>query len=265
VSADRSDAHVAIAAANAGAEVLRLRYGGTLSRFAKSTTDFATEADLDAEQAIRDVIRAARPGDAFEGEESGLLGSLTAERTWLVDPLCGTLNFAARTPLVAVNVALRDGSLTSVAAVTDPFAQETYWTDGSGAWARTAADAPLVPDAGSRLVDVDFDARPGWASRLVSAPSFTSRFGTRVLSTTLALAWVASGRRAAYVHGGDVRDSVHFAAGIALCRSAGCIVTDVAGEAIESTGNGLIAAADPGTHAALVGAARSAGKMSGVG
>jgi fructose-1,6-bisphosphatase/inositol monophosphatase family enzyme len=56
---------------------------------------------------------------------------------------------------------------------------------------------------------------------MLSSPVFTRQFGPRVRSTTLALAWVAAGRRAAYVTEGDLRDSVHFAAGIALCSGRG--------------------------------------------
>jgi fructose-1,6-bisphosphatase/inositol monophosphatase family enzyme len=67
-----------------------------------------SRSDSVCRQAILDVVRAARPDDAFLGEEGGLTGS--GERTWLVDPLCGTLNFAARTPLVTVNVAPRQTS-----------------------------------------------------------------------------------------------------------------------------------------------------------
>ena len=246
------DVEVAIAAAGAGAEALRGRYGGPLTRFAKSGRDFATDADLEAEQAVKDVIAARLPDDAFLGEEGGLDGSAKAPRTWLVDPLCGTLNFAARTPLAAVNVALREGSRVGVAAVADPFADEVCWTDGRTASVRTTTEVPLVPDAGSRLVDVGFDRDPAWAAGLAASPAFSTRFGLRVSSTSLALAWVASGRRAAYVFGGDARDSVHFAAGIAICRAAGCRVTDLAGETVDATGNGLLVAADRQTHAALV-------------
>lgn len=257
-SSPGSDAEVAISAALAGAEVLRRQYGGPLTHFDKSDRDFATEADLAAERAIHDVIAEAFPGDAFLGEEGGLQGAADAARTWLVDPLCGTLNFAARTPLVAVNVALREGGQVTAAAVADPFADEVCWTDCDAAWARTTSDTPLAPDAGSGLVDVDFDGRPVWAATVVSTPDFADRFGLRVSSASLALAWVASGRRAAYLHAGDVRDSVHFAAGIALCRAAGCVVTDLAGEPVESTGNGLVAAADEATHATLLGSVASA-------
>src|SRR5262245_18157056 len=117
-----TDGNLAVAAAAAGAAVVRARYGAPLERYVKTGHDFATAADLEAEQAILEVIRAALPDDAFLAEEGGLTGS--GERTWLVDPLCGTLNFAARTPLVAVNVALRTPAGTIAAAVIDPFADE---------------------------------------------------------------------------------------------------------------------------------------------
>ena len=41
-----SDAEVAINAAEAGAAVVRAKYGAAISRYDKSPTDFATEADL---------------------------------------------------------------------------------------------------------------------------------------------------------------------------------------------------------------------------
>jgi myo-inositol-1(or 4)-monophosphatase len=88
--------------------VIRERFGGQLERYAKVGTDFATEADLESERAIMAVIQGARPDDAVVGEEYGASGE--ADRTWLVDPLCGTLNSAAQNPLFSVNVALRSPS-----------------------------------------------------------------------------------------------------------------------------------------------------------
>lgn len=88
--------------------------------------------------------------------------------------------------------------------------------------------------------------------RLLADAGFVERFRPRVVSTSLALAWVAAGRRAAYVTDGDMRDSVHFAAGIGLCRAAGCVVTDIQGQPLHSGAGGLIVAADQETHAALL-------------
>lgn len=124
--ASSDDAAVAIAGARAGAEVVRTMYGWRLNRIDKGGGDFATAADVEAEKAILDVIRAARPDDAVLGEEGGQQGAADGVRQWLVDPLCGTLNYAVGNMLVAVNVALRDGA----AAVADPFSGEVFFTGG---------------------------------------------------------------------------------------------------------------------------------------
>ncbi|GAA2262501.1 inositol monophosphatase family protein [Streptomyces amakusaensis] len=249
------DAEVAIAAAHGGAEVVRTMYGRRLARLDKGAGDFATAADVEAEQAILAIIRAARPDDAFLGEESGRQGAAEAARQWLVDPLCGTLNYAVGTMLVAVNVALRDGA----AAVADPFTGEVFFTDGETARVRhNGLDTRLAPTPATRLVDVNLDPpfpnAPGFrAVDLLAHPGFTQRFRPRVVSTTLALAWVAAGRRAAYITDGDnLSGNVHFAAGIALCRAAGCPVTGIDGTPTGRTSRGLVAAADAETHGLLM-------------
>ncbi|MGW0765614.1 inositol monophosphatase family protein [Streptomyces sp. NPDC002676] len=253
-----SDAELAVAAAQAGAAVVREMHGEPLARFEKSAGDFATAADLAAEKAILDVLRAARPEDAVTGEESGRTGAEEARRRWLVDPLCGTLNYAVRNLLVGVNVALRIGTDITAAATADPFSGEVFWTDGTRARLRLdGRDEDLAPSPDSRLVDINLDPpfpnAPGFqAARLLAEPGFVQRFRPRVVSTTLAVAWVAAGRRAAYVTDGDLRDSVHFAAGIALCRAAGCTVTGIHGQPLHTGAGGLIVAADQDTHAALL-------------
>jgi myo-inositol-1(or 4)-monophosphatase len=251
-----TDAEVAIAAAEAGAAVIRARYGSPGDRRAKVGIDFVTETDLEAEQAILDVVRGARPDDAFLGEEAGLLGDAGAERTWLVDPLCGTLNFAARTPLVAVNVALRLGSGTGselvAAAVAEPFADEVSWTDGSTAHLRrNGIDEALTPATVTRLVDIDLNTDPAWAAAFLVA-AFAADYRVLAVSTSLAATWVASGRRTAYAFVDDVRDNVHFAAPIAVCRAAGCVVTALDGSPLESGAPGLLVAADEQTHRELL-------------
>ncbi|KOT81851.1 phosphatase [Streptomyces rimosus subsp. pseudoverticillatus] len=254
--ANSDDAAVAIAGARAGADVVRAMYGRRLSRIDKGAGDFATTADVEAEKAILGVIRAARPDDAILGEEGGQQGAAEAVRQWLVDPLCGTLNYAVGNMLVAVNVALRDGA----AAVADPFSGEVFFTDGKTAWVRHDGtdDALLTPTPASRLVDVNLDppfpSAPEFrAVDLLAHPGFIDYFRPRVVSTTLALAWVAAGKRAAYVtDGGNLSESVHFATGIAVCRAAGCVVTGIDGAPIGEAGRGLVVAADDETHGLLM-------------
>jgi myo-inositol-1(or 4)-monophosphatase len=254
VVTDRADAEVAVAAALAGAAEVRSRYGGPLVRHAKEGTDFATSADLASEDAIRAVLAGHRPGDAMVGEEGGRTGPSRANRAWLVDPLCGTRNFAAQTPLVAVNVALHSEGTTLAAASADPITGEVFWTDGSGAFVRRAgAETAILPAPTSLLVDVDLDHPDGGeALRLLAHPALHREFSPRVSSTTLALTWLAGGRRAAYLHEGDLRDNVHFAAPVAIALAAGCIVTAVHGEPFGDGSSGLLAAADEATHARLL-------------
>jgi myo-inositol-1(or 4)-monophosphatase len=253
-----NDRDLAVRAAEAGAAVVRAHYGSVLTRFGKEGDDFATVADIEAEKAILEVLRAERPGDLVLGEESGRTGEDGNDRMWLVDPLCGTLNYAVRNMLTSVNVALRTEGRVSVAACADPFNDEVFRTGDDSAYVRHAGvDHPLVPSAESRLVDLNLDPpfpnRPDFlAARMLADDVFIERFRPRVVSTTLAVAWVAAGRRAAYVTDGHLADSVHFAAGIALCQAAGCVVTDLDGRPPHSGRGGLIAAADAATHATLL-------------
>ena len=140
-------------------------------------------------------------------------------RTWLVDPLCGTLNFAAGSPSFCVNVALVDAGVTVAAAVSHPPTGELYWSAGQefGVLGRRSTEPP----APNRLVDINADGpldRPFVGAQLAADPDFRAVFNPRIESTTLALAWVASGQRLGYVTDGRLEGSVHFAAGIALCQ-----------------------------------------------
>lgn len=161
------------------------------------------------------------------------------------------MNFAASTPLAAVNVALVEDGTNVAAAAADPIAQEMFWTDGANAFRRhDNDDRRLSPTSVSGLIEIDCDGpvdRPFVGGQLVSDPRLRERYGPRVISSTLGLAWVAAGRRAAYIADGDFRENVHFAAGIALCEAAGCNVSDLAGNPLHA-GRGLVVSADPGTH-----------------
>ncbi len=245
-----TDVEVAIAAARAGADVVAHDYGSQHVRLAKTRRDFATETDVAAEAAVFEVLKMHRPGDARTGEESGQHGSVSAVRRWLVDPLCGTLNFAADTPLVAVNVALLENGVTTTAAVADPIAGELFWTDGRRALTRNRVEDVLRPTPVSGLIEINCDGpleRPFVGGQLLQDPRLRARFGPRVISSTLGVVWVAAGRRASYVSDGSFVENLHFAAGIAITAAAGCVVTDLAGDRL-GTGRGLVISADRATH-----------------
>ena len=110
-----------------------------------------------------------------------------------------------------------------------------------------------MPSAESRLVDVNCDGPidGSFLGPQLADRAFRAAFGPRVTSTTLAVAWVAAGRRAGYVSDGPFGDNVHVAAGSELCRRAGCVVTDLAGDPL-GAGRGLVVAADVESHGRLL-------------
>jgi myo-inositol-1(or 4)-monophosphatase len=91
------------AARAAGAVHLRYR-GAALDRdvHAGDRADYSTQADLEAQQTVRDVIQRHFPGERVVGEEDEVgwdrLPALMQAGCWLTDPLDGTLEFVHGNP-----------------------------------------------------------------------------------------------------------------------------------------------------------------------
>lgn len=121
-----NDLELAVRAARSAGQILlgfwQKRDELTVSN--KRAGDFVSDADLSAENHLREVLLGERPGDSWLGEESG--GAGESRRRWIVDPLDGTTNFLKGIPHWAVSVGLEiDGQL-SVGVVHDPVKSETF-------------------------------------------------------------------------------------------------------------------------------------------
>ena len=77
-----TDAEVALLAAEAGAAVVRRLYRTDVAHHLKVGTDFATDADIEAESVIRAILTEHRPEDAQLGEEHGASGPESARGGW---------------------------------------------------------------------------------------------------------------------------------------------------------------------------------------
>ena len=76
-------------------------------------SDFATAADLAAERYLFTELRAARPADSILGEEgAGHQG--TSGRSWVIDPVDGTFNFASGSTYWCAALALVESDLCSM-------------------------------------------------------------------------------------------------------------------------------------------------------
>jgi histidinol-phosphatase len=93
-----------------------------------------SEADRAVEIAIRDRLRADRPGDAIVGEEFGTEGD--AGRRWIVDPIDGTKSFVRGVPIWATLIALEVDSVMTVGVASAPALGRRWWAaKGAGAFA----------------------------------------------------------------------------------------------------------------------------------
>ena len=83
-----------------------------------------TEADLAIEAMVRERIADAYPGDDVLGEEQG--GTDAGNRTWILDPIDATKNFALGIQIWATLLALRVEGDLKVAVVSAPALGERY-------------------------------------------------------------------------------------------------------------------------------------------
>ncbi|RFU42077.1 inositol monophosphatase [Actinomadura logoneensis] len=104
-----------------------------------SPTDVVTEMDRASERLITERVRAARPRDAFLGEEGGSSGGDSGVR-WVVDPIDGTVNYLYDLPDWAVSIAAEVDGVTVAGVVEMPRRGETYTAvRGGGALLHTAS------------------------------------------------------------------------------------------------------------------------------
>jgi len=98
-----------VAAVEAVQAALRLaaESAGSADVHAKPGRDVVTSADVAGEQLIRQMLTKAT-GPPVAGEEGGGQVPADGSACWLVDPICGTRNYASGGPLYAVNVALAE-------------------------------------------------------------------------------------------------------------------------------------------------------------
>jgi len=122
-----------IAAAAAAETLPRFRMAGLVSdNKHEAGFDPVTEADREAEQAIRAVIREAFPGHGIVGEEFGTENG-DSRHLWVVDPVDGTRSFISGIPLWGTLVGLLEDGRAVAGMMSQPFTGELFHADTQGA------------------------------------------------------------------------------------------------------------------------------------
>ncbi len=246
-----ADAVFARDIAERAAQILRDRYERVGEITYKSPKDVVTEVDHLSEALILGAIRERFPGDGILAEESGehrghgghgpaagaavsadcadaAARSLAAGRTWIVDPLDGTVNYANGLPLFCVSVALVVDGRPSVGVVVDPMRHETFWATSDGP--AMLGDRVLRGSAKERLSDLVIQmalAGPSIATRM-RAVRKAVRVSRNIGTSALAFTYVAAGRFDAAIQSAGMSAWDIAAAGL-IAERAGAVVTDAEG------------------------------------
>ncbi|EHI14617.1 inositol monophosphatase family protein [Mycolicibacterium thermoresistibile] len=229
----------------------------------KQGNDFATEVDLAIERQVVEALTGAT-GIGVHGEEFGG-ADVTSPLVWVLDPIDGTFNYAAGLPLAAILLALlQDGE--PVAGLTwMPFTDQRFTAIAGKPLYLNGVEQPRLSDAG--LADCvvgtgtfNVDSRGRFPGRYrVALLEALSRRCNRIRmhgATGVDLAYTAAG-----ILGGAISFGHHIwdhAAGVALIRSAGGVVTDLAG-ADWTIHSQSVLAGNPGVHAELLEIVQSVG------
>ncbi len=233
--------HLMIKAADKAARGLRRDFNEIehLQVSRKGAKDFVTNADLTAEQVIKEELKAARPDFGFLMEESGASGPV--EKRWIVDPLDGTTNFIHGIPHFAINIAIEVVGQIVACVTYDPIKEEMFTSEkGRGAFLN---DRRIRVSERERLEEcvIGFgkglrDSRSmehvmGRLGNVTQSVGATRRMG----SAALDMAYVAAGRYEGFFEGG--LKSWDLAAGTLLVKEAGgSVQTREPGKTVLETG-----------------------------
>ena len=226
----------ALSAARAGAGIL----AGLLNRKhqidQKGLADFVTEADLQSEKAILEIIRQNHPDHGVLAEESNAKDAWQKARqgfSWVIDPLDGTTNYIHRYPAFAVSVGVLKHGAPLAGVVIDVARNDEYTASkGGGAFCgERKISVSRVADPALALFLTGFPVRRkhlldkylGAFKELFIMSSGVRRAGAAALD----MAWVASGKGDGFFEIG--LSPWDLAAGRLLVEEAGGRVSDFSG------------------------------------
>ena len=222
----------------------------------KKGNDFATEVDLAIERQVVAALN-ARTGIPVHGEEFGG-ADVDSPLVWVLDPIDGTFNYAAGSPMAAILLGLlRDGD--PVAGLTwVPFTGERFTGIVGQPLRSNGVEVPVLQAAtladsivGVSTFNVDSRGRVPGRYRLAVIENL-SRTCSRMRmhgATGVDFAYTAAG-----ILGGAISFGAHVwdhAAGVALLRAAGGVVTELDGSDWSTKSRSAVVGA-PGVHGELL-------------
>lgn len=196
----------------------------------KGPGDFVSRADVRAEEIIVEILEEARPDYRFLLEEGGEKGPDDSPYRWIIDPLDGTKNFLYSIPHWCISIGLEKNGEMIAGVILDPVKEELFIAEkGHGAF----MNRDRLKGSGRRDLNMAAIATGGHfrdKNHLISHMRECTALMPRVQmlrrmgSSALNMAYVAAGRLDVFWMERMLPWDI--AAGVALIREAGGVVTD---------------------------------------
>ena len=218
--------------------------------------DIIVGSALEVQDLLVKALREECPDDAFlteEGPEDEAL-EVDAERLWIIDPICGSLNFATGIPIFGISLALRVHGELRVGVVYDPMRDEMFSAQSGEAATlnnrqinvKSIAFGPEFWEQAWVGTDLPHDGpRLQEALKVFELTAYEVQHQVVLGSPALGLCYVAAGRLQAYWTL-DARPWDVAAAGVIVRQAGGAITDGEGGSWLHSTGSYV--AADAVSH-----------------
>jgi inositol-phosphate phosphatase / L-galactose 1-phosphate phosphatase / histidinol-phosphatase len=153
------DIALAHALADASGATIRPYFRARFESEVKADASPVTQADREAEAAIRELLGERRPADGVIGEEYGAERE-DAERVWVLDPIDGTRSFIGGRPIFGTLIALLVAGRPVLGVLDQPISGER-WIGASG-MPTLLNGKPASTRSCSRLEDALFATTAPW-------------------------------------------------------------------------------------------------------
>jgi myo-inositol-1(or 4)-monophosphatase len=223
------DLELALEAARAASEAIMRAFRTEHRVVFKSPDQPQTQADLDADRILHEILLRDRSDYGWLSEETvDRPERLQRERVWIVDPIDGTRSYIAGKPEFTVSIALAERGQAVLGVVANPATNEVFWSVvGGGAYkspgerltvsTRTSLEHAVLAASRSELRDGEFEQL---GVKLKFLP---------VGSTAYKLAKIGSGEADIFLSRGP-KSEWDICAGDLIVREAGGRMTDLRGE-----------------------------------
>lgn len=223
----------------------------------KKEADFSTQVDIEVENLITNEIKKRFSKDSVLAEEKHANTLITKGRIWIIDPICGTNNFARGIKNYCTNIALANYNRIIASCVIDHSQNDYFWSiGGKKIYINNSLYKPSE-EKSDIMVEVDFGSvfaldktQKEKYSRFLKKLVTQTNYYLVSLNTSLVFAYTAVGKIDGFIN--SYNHPWDICASSFLIQQSGGIISDLSGKKWTLRSIGAIGASNKEIHKKLL-------------